>query len=79
MFEVGRTDITIEKLMELKEGSFVELNQVSVDSIDVIINEKIIARAETIALQQRYGIRFGELEAYSALENEAIDVTQNNL
>jgi len=70
IFEVGRTDITIKQLMELREGSYVELRHVSVDSIDVRINEKIIAQAETIALQQRYGIRFGEVEMFSGLESE---------
>lgn len=75
VFEIGRTHISIKQLMELKEFSFVELDQVSVDSVDVRVNEILIAHAETIALQQRYGIRFGELEIYSALENEVIDVT----
>lgn len=77
VFEVGRTKINIKQLMELKEDSFIELNQVSVDVIDVRINEKLIANAETIALQNRYGIRMGELIEYSALENEAVDVRVN--
>lgn len=61
-FEVGRTDITIKQLMELREGSFVELRHVSVDSIDIWMGDAIIARGEAIALQQRYGIRFGEVD-----------------
>lgn len=62
IFEVGRTDISIKQLMELGKGSYVELRNVSVDSIDVRVNEQIIAQAETIAMPQRYGIRFGEVE-----------------
>jgi len=62
VFEVGRTNITIKQLMELCEGAFVELRHVSVDSIDVWINDKIIAQGEAIALQQRYGVRIGEVD-----------------
>ncbi len=64
IFEVGRTIITIKQLMELCKGSYVELRNVSVDSIDVRMNDKIIAQADTIALPQRYGIRFGEVELF---------------
>lgn len=69
VFEVGRTDITIRELMEMCEGSYIELRHVSVDSIDVCVNETIIASAETIALPQRYGIRFGEVELPLSIQN----------
>ncbi|PCJ26681.1 MAG: hypothetical protein COA96_05015 [SAR86 cluster bacterium] len=62
VLEVGRTNISIAQLMELRAGSFIDLRNVSVDSIDVRVNEKVIAQAEAISLQQRYGIRFGEIE-----------------
>ena len=69
VFEVGRTVITIKQLMELNKGSFVELRQVSVDTIDICINDKLYAYGETIALQQRYGIRFGELEIRAGVDD----------
>lgn len=68
VFEVGRTTISIKQLMELNKGSFVELRQVSVDTIDICINDKLYAYGETIALQQRYGIRFGELELRAGVD-----------
>jgi len=74
VFEVGRTNITIKQLMELREGSYIELRHISVDSIDVRINDKVIAQAETIAPPQRYGIRFGEVEMVSSLEIESASV-----
>ena len=69
VFEVGRTDITIKQLMELNKGSFIELRQVSVDTIEVRLNDKLYAFAETIALQQRYGIRFGEVNIRVGVED----------
>lgn len=68
IFEVGRTNISIKQLMELAKGSYVELRNVSVDSIDVRVNEQTIAQAETIAMPQRYGIRFGEVEMIQDIE-----------
>ncbi len=73
VFEVGRLNITIKQLMELSEGSYVDLRNMAVDSIDVRVNDKLIAQAETIALPQRYGIRFGEVEAFSMHSTGEID------
>ncbi len=61
VFEVGRTNITIAHLMELWEGSFIDLRNVSVDVIDVRVDEQIIAEGEAISLQQRYGVRISEV------------------
>ena len=70
VMEVGRTEISVEELMELVEGSIIDLRKVSVDSIEVRMNEKIIAQAEAIALQQRYGIRFTTLEKMIAQDKD---------
>lgn len=69
VFEVGRTTITIKQLMELNTGSFVELRQVSVDTIDIRVNDRLFGYGETIALQTRYGIRFGELEIRAGVDD----------
>jgi flagellar motor switch protein FliN len=61
VFEVGRTKISIADLMELREGSFIDLRNVSIDVIDVLVDEKIVAEAEAISLQQRYGVRISEI------------------
>lgn len=69
VFEVGRTNISIKQLMEMTQGSFVELRQVSVDIIDIRINDTLFAFGETIALQQNYGIRFGEHEIVPGVDD----------
>jgi flagellar motor switch protein FliN/FliY len=69
VFEVGRTNISIKQLMEMTQGSFVELRQVSVDIIDIRINDRLFAFGETIALQQHYGIRFGEHEIIPGVDD----------
>lgn len=69
VFEVGRIEITIKQLLELSKGSYLELRSVSVDLIDIRINDKLMAYGETLALQQRYGIRFNELEEFTSVED----------
>lgn len=68
IFEVGRTEITVRQLLELKRNSFIDLRQVSVDSIDIRVNDVVIAHGEAIALQQRYGVRMREVEKLPANE-----------
>lgn len=69
VFEVGRVDISIRELMELKQGSMIDLRHVSVDSIDIRINNNIIGYGEAIGLASVYGIRFGELELFSQFDD----------
>lgn len=69
VFEVGRIDITVKELMELNEGAMIDLRQVSVDSIDIRINGKVLGFGEAIGLQQSFGIRFGELDVFSLFDD----------
>ncbi len=69
VFEVGRTKITIAHLMELREGSFIDLRNMSVDVIDMRVDEQIIAEAEAISLQHRYGVRVSEVTRLPSAED----------
>ena len=69
VFEVGRIEINIQQLLELTKGSYLELRNVPVDVIAIRINDKILGYGETIALHQRYGIRFNELEEFNSVED----------
>ena len=61
VFEVGNQKISLPQLMELARGSIVPLPNIYVDSIDVKVSGTTIAKAETINLKQRYGVRLSEL------------------
>jgi len=72
VFEVCRIEIDIQQLLSLATGSHLELRQVSVDTIDIRLNETVIAYGETIALKQRYGVRWGELETFLGKGDEDV-------
>ena len=59
--EVGRTEITIQDLLRLNEGSVIELDRMAGDPLDILVNGTIIARGEVVVVGERFGIRFGEI------------------
>ena len=70
ILEVGRTDISIKELMELKEGSYVSLKNVAVDTIDVRVGEEMIAQGEAISLQHRFAIRIRDVQLQAGLDKD---------
>jgi flagellar motor switch protein FliN/FliY len=59
--EVGRTQITIEELLKLNEGSVVELDRMAGDPLDILVNGTPIAKGEVVVVGERFGIRFGDI------------------
>ncbi|TCP61386.1 flagellar motor switch protein FliN/FliY [Rhodovulum bhavnagarense] len=59
--EVGRTEMTIRDILNLKEGSVVELEQLAGDPLDILVNGTPIARGEVVVAGERYGIRFSSI------------------
>ena len=70
ILEVGRTNISIKELMELKEGSYVSLKNVAVDTIDVRVGEEMIAQGEAISLQHRFAIRIRDVQLQAGLNKD---------
>ena len=59
--EVGRAEISIGDLLRLNEGSVVELDRLSGDPLDILVNGTKIATGEVVVIGDRFGIRFGEV------------------
>ncbi len=55
--EVGRTSISIRDLLQLNQGSVVELDRPSDQPMDVRVNGTLIARAEIVVVDDMFGIR----------------------
>jgi len=64
--EIGRTQVTIRDLLKLAPGSVVEFNRPAGDSLDVLVNDHLVAHGEVVMVNDRYGVRF--TEAVGALE-----------
>ncbi|MDT8399657.1 MAG: flagellar motor switch protein FliN [Pseudomonadales bacterium] len=59
--ELGRTRITIKQLLELSQGSVVELDGLAGDPMDILINGYLVAQGEVVVVDDKYGIRITEI------------------
>jgi len=59
--ELGRTRMTIKQLLQLGQGSVVELNNLAGEPLDVYVNGYLIAQGEVVVVEERYGIRLTDI------------------
>ena len=59
--EIGRTRLTIKNLLQLSQGSVVELDGLAGQPLDVLINGYLIAQGEVVVVNDKYGIRLTEI------------------
>lgn len=59
--EVGNTDIAIRNLLQLSQGSVVELDRVAGEPLDVKVNGTLIAHGEVVVVNEKYGIRLTDV------------------
>ena len=59
--EVGRTRISIRNLLQLNQGSIIELDRLAGEPLDVLVNETLIAHAEVVVVNEKYGIRLTDV------------------
>ena len=55
--EVGRTSLPIKALMQLTQGSVVELDRLAGEALDLLVNNTLVAQGEIVLVKERYGIR----------------------
>lgn len=68
--EVGRTSISIKNLLQLNQGSVVELDRYAGEPLDVLVNGTLIAHAEVVVVNEKFGIRLTDVvSATERLEN----------
>ncbi|MFI5445982.1 flagellar motor switch protein FliN [Polaromonas sp. UC242_47] len=59
--ELGRTRITIKNLLQLSQGSVVELDGLAGEPMDVFINGYLIAQGEVVVVNEKFGIRLTDI------------------
>ena len=59
--ELGRTKPTIKQLLELAQGSVIELEGLAGEPMDILINGYLIAQGEVVVIEDKYGIRITEI------------------
>jgi len=59
--ELGRTTMLINDLLQLGQGAVIELNKVAGLTLEVLANQKLIARGEVVIVNEKYGLRLTEI------------------
>ena len=59
--EVGNTQITIRNLLQLNQGSVVELDRLAGEPLDVLVNGTLIAHGEVVVVNEKFGIRMTDV------------------
>ena len=59
--EVGSTAITIRNLLQLNQGSVIELDRLAGEPLDVLVNGTLIAHGEVVVVNDKFGIRMTDV------------------
>lgn len=59
--EIGRTSLNIRSLLQLNQGSIVELDRLAGEPLDVLVNGTLIARGEVVVINEKFGIRLTDV------------------
>ncbi|MDY0267652.1 flagellar motor switch protein FliN [Trichloromonas sp.] len=59
--EVGRSRILIKELLEMQEGTVIELDKLAGEPLDVYVNARLIARGEAVLVNEKFGIRLTDV------------------
>ena len=59
--ELGRAQRLVQDILRLNVGSVIDLNKEAGDPVDLIVNNKMIARGEVVEIDGRYGVRITEI------------------
>jgi flagellar motor switch protein FliN len=64
--EVGSTSLRLSELLDLAEGSVVELDRQANELLDILVNGTLVAKGEVVTVNGRFGIRVVEVVATDA-------------
>ncbi len=59
--ELGRSKLLINDLLQLGQGSVIELNKLVGEPLEVLVNNKLIARGEVVVVNEKFGVRLTDI------------------
>ena len=59
--QVGSTRMTIQDLLQLGQGSVIELTKLAGEPLDVYINDRLVARGEAVIVNEKFGVRITDI------------------
>jgi len=59
--ELGRTKMLINDLLQLGQGSVIELDKLAGDPVEILVNQRLVARGEVVVVNEKFGIRLTDI------------------
>ena len=59
--ELGRTRMKLAQILELQQGSVIELDRLAGDPVDVFVNDRMVAHGEVVVVDDKFGVRIIEM------------------
>ena len=59
--ELGRTRMSIQDLLNLSPGSVIELDKIAGEPLDILVNDRLVARGEAVVVNDKFGVRITDI------------------
>ena len=59
--ELGRTKMMVSELLNLGQGSVIELNKLAGEALEILVNDKLVARGEAVVVNEKFGVRLTDI------------------
>jgi flagellar motor switch protein FliN/FliY len=59
--ELGRTKKVIKDILDLSQGSIIELDKLAGEPVDILVNNKLIAKGEVVVIDENFGVRVTDI------------------
>jgi flagellar motor switch protein FliN/FliY len=59
--ELGRTKMSLRQILDLQQGSVVELDRLAGEAVDIFVNDRPVAMGEVVVVDDKFGVRITEL------------------
>lgn len=59
--QLGRTNMLVNDLLKLGQGSVIELEKMAGETLEILANQKLVARGEVVVINEKFGIRVTEI------------------
>lgn len=59
--ELGKTKMLVNDLLQLGQGSIIELNKLAGEPLEIYINRKLVARGEVVVINEKFGVRLTDI------------------
>ncbi|MES2855625.1 MAG: flagellar motor switch protein FliN [Bdellovibrionota bacterium] len=59
--ELGRTKMVVSDLLNLGQGSVIELSKLAGEPMEVLVNDKLVARGEAVVVNEKFGVRLTDI------------------